>query len=761
MKEFKQFFKDLSLVAILVFAIYSPILFFNTVIDPYGIFFNAYKDLNFEPNNHYQKVKYLIENPTKYDSYIFGSSRVNYLDPRKIPRHKYYNMTYASGLPKSHYEDLLVMLKHGVTIKHLLIGIDYMSMIENPPILENDLLRKKYPNTFIDKVLFYKHYLFNMPGWDFVKLTMERGLINRSLVQDYGITSIPSMDKSIETDPQFHLGKESLQVPISYVPDHLNIAENISEINKIIELCKKNNIDFEIFINPAQTATYLNMDFNLYFEALKLLSSITDYYDFSGLSSAVTDQTNFYESSHFRSPIGDLIIAEIFKTSDTAQLPSDFGLYVTPLNMIQNINRHLQLLKEYNYALSPSRHNIQPEINANLTILPDSLLSFKLKTLNKKKFLHSDKAIILTTPAIYLSGETEYTKHFGKASSNFLQVGEKYFAVHLNNESTNTHDITNSPKQYYLWETIIPKSLLNSGLQKVRWAVYDSIHQKMIVSEKSISWDVVKAFKPVLFENLNVSNDKIIYSVDLINGSPVSQFTTINQEQTLQIVGWSFNERERMPNSSVIFYLNGKYYRSQYLIKRDDLVSIYNNPNLIYAGWGATIPIDDLSDGEHTLEIRFVNSDTSLISEEVVTYDFTKNQMQAVKMDDSLKELSEQTDYSIDVMNGIEIMNYKERIIIQGSNLHITGWAADKKYQKEAEDVLLKIDHSYYRVTARTTRPDVAKVFNNPDYIHTGWEFKIPTSIIGEGKHELEIKIISNDKKSFYSGSQIIQFIIE
>ena len=37
-----------------------------------------------EPNQHYLKVKYVLNYPDKYDSFLFGSSRVGKIDVNKI-----------------------------------------------------------------------------------------------------------------------------------------------------------------------------------------------------------------------------------------------------------------------------------------------------------------------------------------------------------------------------------------------------------------------------------------------------------------------------------------------------------------------------------------------------------------------------------------------------------------------------------------------------------------------------------------------------
>ena len=51
-----------------------------------------------------------MNNKKKYDSFIFGSSRVGKINPLKIENGKYYNMTYSEGLPREHYQNIKFLI---------------------------------------------------------------------------------------------------------------------------------------------------------------------------------------------------------------------------------------------------------------------------------------------------------------------------------------------------------------------------------------------------------------------------------------------------------------------------------------------------------------------------------------------------------------------------------------------------------------------------------------------------------------------------
>ena len=64
---------------ILVSVSLCTIMFINYKIDCYGVFTADYTKVGQENNNNFIKSKYIIENPEKFDSFIFGSSRVEYI----------------------------------------------------------------------------------------------------------------------------------------------------------------------------------------------------------------------------------------------------------------------------------------------------------------------------------------------------------------------------------------------------------------------------------------------------------------------------------------------------------------------------------------------------------------------------------------------------------------------------------------------------------------------------------------------------------
>ena len=55
-------------------------------VDPYNVFhWRQIRDNGVEPNSNYIKMEYILHNPDKFDSFLFGSSRTGFVNVDRIP----------------------------------------------------------------------------------------------------------------------------------------------------------------------------------------------------------------------------------------------------------------------------------------------------------------------------------------------------------------------------------------------------------------------------------------------------------------------------------------------------------------------------------------------------------------------------------------------------------------------------------------------------------------------------------------------------
>ena len=75
------------LIKCLAFAIILGVIFipFAVIVDPYNIFHpDTIVNNGVEPNKSYVKMRNVLKHPDKYDSFLFGSSRVGFFDVSKM-----------------------------------------------------------------------------------------------------------------------------------------------------------------------------------------------------------------------------------------------------------------------------------------------------------------------------------------------------------------------------------------------------------------------------------------------------------------------------------------------------------------------------------------------------------------------------------------------------------------------------------------------------------------------------------------------------
>lgn len=345
----------LVIISLTVFSV----AFLNYLVDTYGIFRINFKNQVVEPNQHFIKARYIASNPKRFDSFVFGSSRVNAIDVSKLTNGKWYNMTYSEGLPAEHLRHLKFFKEKGVEIKNVLIGLDDFSYKIDPKTHLDQMLRQPYPPTIGESALnYYIRYLIRLPDKKVLKSTFQAYRDRKKGIKTYfdhydfyntGRGDTKFLDDKIEKDPESYRKDERFKKPSMWRGNR--VKETLNEIKEIVDFCKNNKINLVILINPHHHITYLNSNLPQFFYFKKELAKITDYYDFSGLNSITTDNYFFYETSHYRTIVGDMMLKRIYGYPDV-KVPDDFGVKVTKDNIDEHLKRQKEEVKKYTNALN-------------------------------------------------------------------------------------------------------------------------------------------------------------------------------------------------------------------------------------------------------------------------------------------------------------------------------------------------------------------------------------------------------------------------
>ncbi|MCU0846301.1 MAG: hypothetical protein MUD12_00255 [Spirochaetes bacterium] len=334
-------------IIIFILAVLAGLMAFNIILDKYSVLRNDLKRINSDCyyitnlNFNYFKIEHLLENREKYDSLLFGTSRVFYLDVAKIPGYRFYNFSTPLTFPRIWREDLQFLLSKGIKLKNVMIVIDEVSFRLTQKAHSRKFEFRRYPYGYPDKLFYYLRFLLAIPETEDVQHFFGYGHLDRRFrLFDYGLYVPYYMEDKIIADPEGHVKSDFFKQPTIMGENVLKIDECVDDIYEMKKICSKNGIKFTVIITPVNKITYLYWNMDEFNQFKKRLAGATDYYDFSGLNSITTNNIYYYETSHYRNMVGDMMLARIFNLK-SINVPADFGFYVTA----DNIDAHIRKLK--------------------------------------------------------------------------------------------------------------------------------------------------------------------------------------------------------------------------------------------------------------------------------------------------------------------------------------------------------------------------------------------------------------------------------
>jgi len=337
----KKWLQTFTLFALINFGI---LMAFNYLIDPFNIFHTKFLKHQFQMNERFVKIEFLEKNHHKFNGYLFGSSRIGTTQPSTIehyiPHSKFYNFTLSSANFYDYLIHLRYFIKRQYPIETLYLQIDIDNMMYYGQS-DSDYLSKAHPYTLNQSLpLYYLQYLigffpFNSQGKINHNLNYQQG-VNYHL--NNGTWSEDNKELELLTNCQNYVDSVE-EFHRKYTPalKFIKVKENISALKEMVDLCYKNHIKLYIFTTPHNQNMMDTFYKDDYLNYLKSIAKITDFYDFSGYNSITTNNCNYYETSHYRPHIGELIAGRIFKDKNIS-IPNDFGTWVTK----ENVDKYLK-----------------------------------------------------------------------------------------------------------------------------------------------------------------------------------------------------------------------------------------------------------------------------------------------------------------------------------------------------------------------------------------------------------------------------------
>lgn len=315
----KRFIKKILIFALVLLVM--PLLF-CIAVDPFNVMHPLnIRDNGVEPNKNYIKMTYILENPDKFDSFMFGSSRVGNFHTENIEGYNCYNMTYSSGLPSEHLNNIRTLVSNGIRPRMILIGVDYYSYAINPETHLTEGLRCPYEISRDDPFSFWKLYLDPaVVGKALVEVISGHTPENNysKVFYNYGWNAA----YDLHTEFTFADAK-------AYPTGYSDIESAVGCIREIRDICIEYGIDLIVFTNPVNKPSYEMALENDYFSFLRSLSAVTPFYNFSGLNDITCDESNYLDTDHYSAEVSDLVLDCILKNEVDDRLSKQgFGFYV-------------------------------------------------------------------------------------------------------------------------------------------------------------------------------------------------------------------------------------------------------------------------------------------------------------------------------------------------------------------------------------------------------------------------------------------------
>lgn len=318
----------------------------NALVDPFGAFGDrlfhwwSYDETN---NPRIAKMAYLAQHHGEYDSYIVGCSSTSSFSPETLEKYtggRYYNgFVYGADMEDTelqvnylldHYE-----VKHLVVNVHIVNGLHYAE--------DEGTLMSRMPAALSGEnpISYYGRYLFADPKYALAKLKAlrtdtwlpqtfdvfdEAGGAYDKRLRD--IEPISSMEEYLEAYPIF------ADYP-SYTVTMTHIEDTMAALGRIKARCEAAGVEL-LVICPTNYVDYLKLYRPEDVEAfLRALAGVTDFWDFS-YNALSFDPRYFYDESHFRNSVGEMMFAQIYG-DDGVWRPESFGTLVRA----DNVEEHL------------------------------------------------------------------------------------------------------------------------------------------------------------------------------------------------------------------------------------------------------------------------------------------------------------------------------------------------------------------------------------------------------------------------------------
>jgi hypothetical protein len=319
-----------------VVLVISPVILLNLLVDPFSVFGDHLYDwcsYGMTNNPKAAKFAYIDSRRGQYDAFIIGPSGSSGFSTEVLEKYtglRWYNtfhyganLDYTKRLTeylidKHHPQQLLLCLPAVSPTSFSPSITDITSEQPLKPFWRSNFLFA-HPKYSLEKMKNYDHRSYVQAGTDvFIAETGEYNKTRRDA------EAIGSMEEYLAVYPEF----TDLKFWFPH-PDYID--ECVAVVAEIAQMCESSGIKLTIVAPPMLSEEISAFKVE---EMQEFYSKITDIGGFwSFIASSVSAEPRyFYDDTHFRNNIGEMMVARIFGGTGV-YIPDDFGVWVTKDNV--------------------------------------------------------------------------------------------------------------------------------------------------------------------------------------------------------------------------------------------------------------------------------------------------------------------------------------------------------------------------------------------------------------------------------------------
>jgi len=318
----------------------------NFFVDPFSYFrftdgkYSEYQD-NEDAYLRYIKAKQIEFNEGNYDAFIVGGSKAGALRPETlnaVDGYNYYNTWVLSGNLREYYLYTKFILEN-TDAKKILLHLSGPEVRKGDRSSQGDVYKTPAVVTGDSEVAEFIEFLgknISFAGGDLIEM-IEGDYEITNPGYENGMRNVNYRYKKMEKDPigytetaVMHDYAENLRKLFKVTPKNPAIDESLDYMRQIKKLCEDADVELQVVIGASFINELYEYEAKTYWSyLLQVIDIFGEVWDFSGFNAVCFNPYNFYNESHYKYEIGDLMIKTMAHGS---QLVDGFGIRVTPDN---------------------------------------------------------------------------------------------------------------------------------------------------------------------------------------------------------------------------------------------------------------------------------------------------------------------------------------------------------------------------------------------------------------------------------------------